>query len=207
MKPIYLNVSCVYAIVNLRNGKRYIGSASNFRKRITLHRFHLRRGTHDNRHLQSAWNKYGEDAFIFGVVEEIPIEQMIDREQALLDAAQPHVYNTGKVAAAPMLGRTHKAGMTGKKHSEQSKAKMRKAQDGNRHLRNLTPEQNARWYESMKPVWAKKTISSEARAKGFTAEAIAKRAASNTGKKRSELTKARLREAWVRRKARKVEAA
>jgi hypothetical protein len=52
----------VYQIINLTNGKRYIGSAANkrgFDQRWSIHRTLLFQGKHHSSKLQNAWNKYG----------------------------------------------------------------------------------------------------------------------------------------------------
>jgi group I intron endonuclease len=60
----------VYKITNTVDGKVYIGStATDMDTRWTTHRSALRGGKHYNAHLQRAWNKYGESAFTFEVVE------------------------------------------------------------------------------------------------------------------------------------------
>ena len=120
-------ISCIYAIVNIRNGKRYIGGTAHFTRRTWIHRSQLRNGIHDNPSLQEDWNTYGEDAFIFGIIEAVPVEQLKEQEQAYLDAAQPRVYNYGIIAAAPMGGRRHDGWTRGRKHSEQTIHKMRHA--------------------------------------------------------------------------------
>ena len=51
----------IYRITNLINSKFYIGSSSNLKKRLYEHQRELNLGIHTNKHLQSAWNKYGEE--------------------------------------------------------------------------------------------------------------------------------------------------
>ena len=46
-----LTVSGVYCIINLKNGKRYIGSSKNMRQRLWSHRAELRHNKHENPHL------------------------------------------------------------------------------------------------------------------------------------------------------------
>lgn len=60
--------SGIYTITNLVNGKKYVGQSNNIPLRFTRHRHQLRKGTHYNRGLQAAWNKYGEKKFEFAVV-------------------------------------------------------------------------------------------------------------------------------------------
>lgn len=55
----------IYQIRNRANGKVYIGSAVNLAERFYGHRGGLNRGEHHNAHLQSAWRKYGAEAFEF----------------------------------------------------------------------------------------------------------------------------------------------
>lgn len=73
----------IYAIRHLESGKVYVGSASNISKRWSRHRKELHAGTHKNKHLQAAWNKYGEEAFVFEVLE-LTIE-LDAREQFWID--------------------------------------------------------------------------------------------------------------------------
>ncbi len=60
----------VYCIRNGQNGKVYVGSTSrSLTGRQKDHLNNLRGDRHINRHLQHAWNKYGEEAFTFEVLE------------------------------------------------------------------------------------------------------------------------------------------
>ena len=63
--------SGIYEILNLENNKRYIGQSVNITSRWSQHRSSLRKGTHGNTYLQSSWNKYGEQAFVFRILELI----------------------------------------------------------------------------------------------------------------------------------------
>lgn len=74
----------VYVIRNTVNGKVYVGSASNISKRWHRHRKDLRLGRHKNLHLQAAWAKYGEGAFVFEVLEHTA--DLDCREQYWIDA-------------------------------------------------------------------------------------------------------------------------
>lgn len=78
--------SGIYKIENLVNGKCYIGSAVAFVRRFSSHKSMLNSGKHDNSHLQRAFNKYGQDAFVFSVVEVVKDSSVLcQREQYHLD--------------------------------------------------------------------------------------------------------------------------
>ena len=62
-KRVVYQRSVIYQIKNTVNQKIYIGSASWYEKRKGTHIAKLRKKTHNNPHLQSAWNKYGENCF------------------------------------------------------------------------------------------------------------------------------------------------
>lgn len=55
----------------------------------------LRHNRHYNKHLQSAWNKYGEDNFDFIVLEECTKETRFVREQYYLDTTRCYDENIG----------------------------------------------------------------------------------------------------------------
>ena len=50
----------IYKIINVVNNKFYVGSAVDLKRRKTRHFSELRTGKHNNRYLQSSWDKYGE---------------------------------------------------------------------------------------------------------------------------------------------------
>jgi len=66
----------IYRILNLINNKYYIGSSKNITKRIREHKRLLRKGEHENKHLQSAWNKYGEQNFVFEIIQIISSDEL-----------------------------------------------------------------------------------------------------------------------------------
>jgi len=84
------DLSGIYAIINCVNGKVYVGSAVDIKRRWIRHVHRLRVGTHTNPILQAAWNKYGEFAFDFFVLEEVPDRiWLMLREQLWLNDVQP----------------------------------------------------------------------------------------------------------------------
>ena len=97
----------IYKIINVINNKFYVGSAVDFKRRKARHFSELRHGKHKNIHLQSAWRKYGEQAFVFVVVQELARdEDLFDAEDAWLKehVGKDYCYNIGTEAASPMLG-------------------------------------------------------------------------------------------------------
>src|SRR6185312_1218021 len=79
----------VYQIKNLVNGKRYVGSASkSLSDRGEYHFWQLRTDSHYNKHLQNAWNKYGEESFVFEEIEYCSPEMCVPREQCWIDYYQ-----------------------------------------------------------------------------------------------------------------------
>ena len=70
----------IYKITSITNGKIYIGCASNVRTRINGHLYDLRKDKHNNSYLQRAWTKYGEENFIFEMIEKCDISNLHARE-------------------------------------------------------------------------------------------------------------------------------
>lgn len=64
-------MAVIYKITNMANNKYYIGSAESFARRQWQHKYDLKRKAHKNPRLQAAWDKYGEEMFVFEVLEEI----------------------------------------------------------------------------------------------------------------------------------------
>ncbi|MEZ2310877.1 GIY-YIG nuclease family protein [Paraburkholderia sp. RCC_158] len=104
----------VYVIANLVSKKVYIGSSYKLRNRLTTHIWHLRQGKHRNPHLQSAWDKYGEEAFFFAPLEYVPLENLEAREGELIEQYRADSYN---LRLTPESNR-------GFKHSPETKALM-----------------------------------------------------------------------------------
>lgn len=62
----------IYMIKNIINNKVYIGQTKrHYKKRFSDHINHLKKNKHGNCHLQAAWNKYGQDAFEFIIVDKV----------------------------------------------------------------------------------------------------------------------------------------
>lgn len=107
-------ISGVYAFVNRRNGKVYVGSGINVLNRLSVHLTFLRRGTHHSSYLQRAWARYGEQQFAFALLERVSrIENLAQREQWYIDelgADDPDTgYNVCPFAFTNLLMRHSKA--------------------------------------------------------------------------------------------------
>ena len=84
LKKRYKNpISCIYKI-NVKNYV-YIGSAKVFSKRKYEHLWRLKNNKQVNPILQNIFNKYGEDIFIFSILEEVSEDNLIEVEQKYID--------------------------------------------------------------------------------------------------------------------------
>ncbi len=144
--------SGIYRIQNLVSGRSYYGSAVDIDRRMYDHRKSLNGNYHRNRFLQRAWNKYGEDAFEFSVLEVVENkEDLIAREQVYLDDAfspgKIRPYNICSVAGS-LLGTKRSAEFCarlsvlkkGQKVSPETRAKMSLIMKG----KVRTPEHQAK---------------------------------------------------------------
>jgi group I intron endonuclease len=145
-------MAVIYRITNMANGNFYIGSAESFARREWQHKYALRRNEHKNPRLQAAWNKYGEEMFVFEVLEEVPPDRTafdIENTYLMRVVGQEDCYNINVDAYVPRLGIPHteaskakvsanrKGKHAGKEHyrfgktvSEETKAKIGDAQRG-----------------------------------------------------------------------------
>lgn len=102
-------VGGIYKIINIINGKFYVGSSINIIGRWAKHKSDLRSKRHTNPHLQNAFNKYGEQSFNIEVIEEVKKENILSREQFWLDQTKSYLpqigYNINLLATG---GRTAK---------------------------------------------------------------------------------------------------
>lgn len=87
----------IYCIRNQKNNNLYIGSSINITKRWNSHLCELRKNIHHCNYLQRSFNKYGESTFIFNIIEECSIEELLIREQYFIDLLNPR-YNICKIA-------------------------------------------------------------------------------------------------------------
>jgi group I intron endonuclease len=151
----------IYKIINVVNNKFYIGSAVNFSRRKTRHFSELRTKKHNNSKLQNAWDKYGEQAFAFVVVEEVFDKALlleVENRWLKEHVGKDYCYNLGIDATAPMLGMSGEASPTwGYKHTPEAIAVITSASTGRKH----TPED----IEKIRQYWLGKPKPANVRAK------------------------------------------
>jgi group I intron endonuclease len=115
--------SGIYKITNTNNGKCYIGSSQNIEKRFRGHRYMLTCNSHHSRYFQNAWNKYGDERFMFEILEVVDDRaKLFEREQHYLDqfSREDKLYNTYKVAGSS----------AGYKHTKEALKKISRAFKG-----------------------------------------------------------------------------
>ena len=71
----------IYKLVNDINKKCYIGKTEDVASRLRYHIKSLRAGTNKNKHLQNAYNKYGQGNFHIEIVEELNETDDIDEKE------------------------------------------------------------------------------------------------------------------------------
>ena len=102
-----MSSNCIYFITNTESGKRYVGSTMNYSSRISKHKSLLRKNKHHSFLLQRAWNKYGEENFIFKIIEYVDdINELKEKEQEYL-SSEVFEYNIEKFVNKGMLGKKH----------------------------------------------------------------------------------------------------
>lgn len=62
-----------------------MGSSSFVQSRWRLHKSHLIKNIHSNKHLQNSFNRCGKESFQFILIEECSIDILIEREQYWID--------------------------------------------------------------------------------------------------------------------------
>jgi hypothetical protein len=150
----------IYYIKCTETNIYYVGSTTVGVKRFSQHKALLRKGTHHSPYLQNSWNKYGENSFLFEMIEECPEDEILIREQYYIDALDSK-YNYAKVAGSrkgvpqsqetkdmvsqSLLGNKRSLG---RKHPEEEKQRRADSCRG----QTRTPEQRANMSAAMTGV-------------------------------------------------------
>lgn len=116
----------IYQISFLWSDGVYIGSTirSSNQRRLE-HLFLLRRNKHHSKHLQYAYNKYGEDSFVFSVIEYVEANFMLAREQFHIWRNEKHSMNSVPVADSTLCATIANRG---RKQSDEERAMRSNAQ-------------------------------------------------------------------------------
>jgi predicted GIY-YIG superfamily endonuclease len=117
--------SGIYLWGNKENGKFYIGSSSDLRRRLMLYYNINFLAKFSTSYINNALLKEGYSAFRFYIIEYCNKEDLIKREQYYFDLLKP-TYNICKTAGSSL----------GRLHTEESKIKMAKAK-----LSKILPEE------------------------------------------------------------------
>jgi group I intron endonuclease len=222
--------SAIYRIRNIVSGRVYVGSAVNVQHRWQCHRHRLRKGNHHSASMQSSWNKHGADAFSFEIIELCDPSDFIKREQFWIDAlnsCDPRLgFNMCPAAGSP-LGLKRQLSEAVKKNIGAAAAAKNRTPEMREKVRasKLAYYKNPENLEKLRAMalkyWATRdrenaTFSMTGRKHSDATRA--KMSASRSGKifgplseehkiklrrSRSEETKAKMRAAWVLRRAAK----
>ncbi|MBT6051226.1 MAG: GIY-YIG nuclease family protein [Candidatus Scalindua sp.] len=108
--------SGIYEIVCNSNGKKYIGSAVDLKRRKNKHYSELKRNKHANKYLQNAYNKYGKENFKFKILCYYEPSELIFQEQRFLDHYEKDspLFNLCKTAGSRL----------GIKHTDETRQKI-----------------------------------------------------------------------------------
>lgn len=199
-----VNPQCgIYQITNTVNGKFYIGSTNSLVNRKRSHLYCLRHGVHGNSHLQNAFNKYGEQAFLFELIEYCQENELLMVEQKLIDERKPE-YNQRVIAESNR----------GIKWTDETKRKWSKQRKGKplgpfteEHKRNISLSHIGNQWNVGHIVTpeTREKIANSHRGKHLTEEHKRKVGIAMTGRKFSEETIAKMsvagRQRWIDRKA------
>lgn len=124
----YADAGYVYAITNVANGKRYIGSTINPKKRWVTHKSTLRKGKHHSFVLQRAWDKYGENSFSFTILLVCPAQKRVDYEEKIMPTASYNLFRTN--LHKPVIGAKISRALLGKPKTEAHKRAISEGKTG-----------------------------------------------------------------------------
>ncbi len=159
----------IYQILNIKNGKFYIGGTVNFKRRWLDHKKRLRSNKHHSPHLQAAWNLYGEESFEFKIVLICDKDDLDMYEQSFLDFYKPWDNEIGYNVQISV--QSHR----GMSPSKETREKLSKALKG----RYFSPE-------------TRQKLSDAAKGRKKTPEQIEKQRKAVTGRKATDEERAKM---------------
>lgn len=126
----------VYSILNRVNGKQYIGGTIDTKSRWLNHKNSLNNNIHFNRCLQEDWNKFGENAFDFLLLEPVSAPDELVECELRWFLSLDNLYNINKP-----VGENHNGSW--KMPSDEIKQQMSISRKGEKHFlfgKHHTPE-------------------------------------------------------------------
>lgn len=157
--------SGIYKITNKLNGRIYVGSAKRFIERWQSHTSSLRNKKHNNKFLQADFDKCGEEAFVFEVLEVT--EGKTKEERLLIEEGYikqyydsgDRCYNLCNRAISREGDRSKNPEETRRRMSESQKRRYEEKPELRKHLSEAitatknTPEVIQRQSEASKAMW------------------------------------------------------
>lgn len=172
----------LYEIKNILNNKRYIGRTSNPDTRKKRHFNELRKNKHHCIFLQRAFNKYGEDNFIFNIIDtRNTLREIQELELSYIDSNRKNnLYNVSNKSSGGDLISNHPNNYEIRKKIS-SAVKLRWI--------NMSNEEKIKYAKSVSgksnPNYGNKVFLNPLYGKPLTIEHKANISKSNTGKKKS----------------------
>lgn len=163
----------IYQITNRVNGRIYLGSTSQFKKRWSQHKAMLTGNCHHNQFLQNDFNKCGAAAFVLQVLSIIPdkAERLLVEETLIRRHFGEGCYNLKSEVGSPQLMSDETRAKIGaasaarprKPHTEATKEKIRQAKMGQR----LPPDVEAHRVDAIRAAHAARKASGTVRISPF----------------------------------------
>lgn len=160
--------SGIYTITSLVDNKILVGQSISIKNRISQHKHALKNNLHDNKHLQSAYNKYGHKNFVFEILILCNEQYLFSEEHYWCNMLNTHDPKFGY-----NIKPTNPNGCY--RHSFETKLKIGKANKGKKHSLEF-----------------KENCSIRAKNRTYSKETLEKLRISSTGRKHSDLSKQKI---------------
>lgn len=143
-------MKCIYLRTNLINGKQYVGQTNNFKNRE--YDWKCIKAIYANKHLSNARNKYGLENWKVEILKECETQDELNKWEKYyineLNTKTPNGYNLTDGGN----------GISGFKHSEETKKKMSESTKGNNHPQYGKPISKESKNKSMLNQPTRKTV-------------------------------------------------
>jgi group I intron endonuclease len=123
-------IAGIYTIKSLKDNKILVGQSVNVVNRLSQHKFYLKNNTHDNWHLQSAYNKYGVDNFQFQILLICEEEHLYSEENYWCNLLNAHNHEFGYNIKSTNPNGSYR-------HSKETKLKISEKLKGYKHTEEL----------------------------------------------------------------------